>query len=101
MDGVTMWVLGILTTICMTSITTCFVIVLKSKGSIQALEIEMNNRPNYQFISSEFYKKEVAILQFQPIQDKFNLIQSDIKEIKDDFNGIIERLDKFIDRDQK
>ena len=97
MDGVTMWVIGILSTIFTSSIAICFGFILKNRALLQTLEVKMNNKPDYPYVSNEFYKKEVAELQFKTIQDKFNSIQDDMKEVRNDFKMVGEKLDKLLE----
>lgn len=98
MDATTMWVVGILTTIFTGAVWKAYDFILKARSEIQAIQLLLTSRPDFEYLSNEFYKKEVASLQFQSMNDKFNLIQGDIKEIRIDFKEIIVKLDKFMEK---
>lgn len=60
-------------------------------GTIAVLSKEVESKPDYKYVNDEFYKKEMAQVQFA------NMTQH-IVEIKDNFKGFSEVLNKMNDK---
>ena len=63
-------------------------------GTAAVLSKEVESKTSFQYVNDEFYKKEMAQIQFQNINQRFDEIKGDINGVKSSIEKLVDKMDK-------